>query len=269
MQVLPTCQFYEKSLPRFLYSRFPPPSLPSMRMTITAHWPSPSHCSLWLGVQPFHHLRHKSAVTRMLTIGPCSSNSPLHMNGWTSNGWQPCWWPPHSLPHWHLLQANSLPPPLSPMWPNVTQYLQDFAKIESPIDQLNDDNRPKPHDVQPSLSLQDTFVLQLKVMKKLNTMFDKLNKKLDHYLTALTCPPTNLNTCCIMHACMTPATILNLPCPSLFLEPIPVLVSLKPHTALVSTKIIPYVNPIPATPPYSHEHCHLVMIQTKDQMHPP
>jgi len=169
--------------------------------------------------------------------------------------------PPTQVPFPSQLSPNST-------IPDSTQ--QDFTATESSITWHSNNGQPQPHDVQqPLLSLQDMFVFQLKVVEKLNQACNEINNILDLYLTTLTHPPTNLNPCHITPTCTTPATISNLDCPSLLPEPTPALVHQKPHTAPVWNKIIIYMNPILAKPPFSHDCHHQAPIQTKDQMQPP
>jgi len=181
---------------------------------------------------------------------------------------------------WTTTMPTATPPPLTPAQvpshlppnstiPEVTCHLHDIISPESFIDRLDDADRPKPHDVHPSLSLQETFDLQLQVLEKISIVCDGLNNLLDRYITAFTRPPTDLKHCCTMPSCMTPAMISTVHGPSLFPEPNAALVTLKHRIALALTTIIPYVKPIPAKPPYSCNNRHRVMIRTKDQMRPP
>jgi len=173
--------------------------------------------------------------------------------------------PQHTLPTLTntLSHAANCTVPTAP-----SRFLDFFIKTDSSINRHSDD-RHKPHKVQPPLSLQDTFDLQLLVLDKITTVCDGLNNLLDRYITDLPCPPTNLYHCCIMPACPKPATISNLHRPSLFPESITAFVPLKHRLALVSAKIILYATPIPVKPPYSRDHRYPTMIRTKDWMRPP
>jgi len=167
--------------------------------------------------------------------------------------------------------AKLLPPKLEPSQhqltptsaiPEVTQ--SDFPVMAS-LPRCNADNHPQP---QPVLSLQDTFVLQLKVLKKLNQVCNAIHQVLDCHITALACPPTTMTPSCITLTCMQPATSSKPSCPSVFLEPTPKLVPLKPCSAPVWEKTTIYIHPIPAKPPYCNPCRHLALIQT-NWMRPP
>jgi len=149
--------------------------------------------------------------------------------------------------------------------PAVTRNIPEFP-TESSINRRDDNDRPQPLNGQPSLSLQETFDLQLKVLVKINTVCDALTNLLDRYTTALLRPQTN--PCRTSPARTTPVTISTLPRLSCLMEPTPTFVPLKPRIALIS-KITPYVNHIPAKPPYSRDRRHPAPIRTKDRMRPP
>jgi len=91
---------------------------------------------------------------------------------------------------WMMTMPTATPPPLTPAQvpsqlppnstiPEVTHHLHNVISLESSINCCDDDNRPKPHDVHPLLSLQDTFDLQLQVLEKINKVCDGLNNLLD------------------------------------------------------------------------------------------
>jgi len=147
----------------------------------------------------------------------------------------------------------------------VTRTIPDFP-AESSINRRDDDNQPQPPDGQPSLSLQETFDLQLKVLVKINMVCYALTNLLDRYTTDLLRPQTN--PCRTLPTRTTPVTISTLPRLSFLMELTPTFVPLKPRIALIS-KITPYMNHIPAKLPYSRDHRHLVPIRTKDRMCPP
>jgi len=148
--------------------------------------------------------------------------------------------------------------------PDITQM--DFPALAS-SDGNDSADRSRTQDV-PSLSLQDTFVLQLKVLDKLNLVCDGIGKLLDRCLTARTRPPTHLIPCQTTPKCTTPATITTSYRPSLFPDLTPKLLP-QPRTTPAWKKLITNVNLIPAKPPYRHVCCHLAPTRTKDRMRPP
>jgi len=164
--------------------------------------------------------------------------------------------PPKPEPSQHQL------PPTSTI-PNVIQ--SDFPVTAASSRGAADDH-PQP---QPALSLQDIFVLQLKVLEKLNEVCNAIHQVLNRHLKTLARPPTTMTPSCITPTCMPPATSPKPSCHSAFLELTPKNVPLKPHSAPVWNKYTIHNHPIPAKPPYRHPCHHLAPIQTKDWMRPP
>jgi len=163
--------------------------------------------------------------------------------------------PPKPEPSQHQLTPTSA-------IPDVTQ--PDFPVMAS-SPRCDADSHPQP---QPLLSLQDTFVLQLKVLEKPNQVRNAIHQVLDRHIPALACPSTNMTPSCITPTCTQPATSSKPSCPSVLLEPTPKLVPSKPRSALVWKKTTIYVHPIPAKPPYCNPCRHLAPIQTA-RMRPP
>jgi len=130
------------------------------------------------------------------------------------------------------------------------------APTATSIDRLVDD-RPQPYDTQrPLLSLQDTMVLQLQVMEKLNMAFTTIHNILDLYRITTAHPLPNLNPCNIASTRVTNVTTATFPCSPLFSKLNPALVPPTIRTALFLQKIVTFPNPpIPAKPPYSYASC--------------
>jgi len=163
-------------------------------------------------------------------------------------------------PKSELLQHQLTP---TSMVPEKTQ--SDFP-VMAASSRCDADDHPQP---QPALSLQDTFVLQLKVLRKINQVLHAIHQVLDRHFNALPCPPTTMTPSSIKPTCMPPTTSSKTSGRSVFLESTLKITLVKPRNDSVWEKPTIYVHPIPAKPPYRHPCRHLTLIQTKDQMRPP